>query len=149
MLDNLNEAQSYTWHPLSAARQLKDLVLFCPKPYFRLVNNSKQHHKHKVHEKLIKLHIRHTPNGVTVKKIQAKQVMHTCCKKGVNLYAKVQQHDIAIHGMKVDMMLNNMQLESLKSDKRLRSNRHLKLQQNNSFSNSNTITSGSPLWSKI
>ena len=79
MLVNLSEAQPKHGIPLSAARQLKHLVLFCPKPNFRLVNNSKQQHKHKLHEKLIKLHIKNTPNGVTVKKIQAKQVMHTCC----------------------------------------------------------------------
>src|SRR3954463_9449452 len=54
-------------------------VLICPNPYFRLVNNSKQWHNHKVHEKLIKIHIRHTPNGVTGKKIQVGQVTGTCC----------------------------------------------------------------------
>src|ERR1041385_6978790 len=79
MLVNLSEAQPKHGITLSAARRLKELVLFCPKPYFRLVNNSKQQHKHKVHEKLIKLHIKNTPNGVTVKKIQAKQVTGTSC----------------------------------------------------------------------
>src|SRR3954470_9648028 len=74
MLVNLSEAQPKHGITLSTPRQLKHLVLFCPKPCFRLVNNSKQKHKHKVHEKLIKLHIKNTPNGVTVKKIQAKQV---------------------------------------------------------------------------
>src|ERR1041385_6009480 len=80
MLVNLIEAQPKDGITLSAARQLQDLVLFFPKPYFRLVNNSKQYHKHKVHEKLIKLHIKNTPNGVTVKKIQAKQVWNTICQ---------------------------------------------------------------------
>src|ERR1041385_8892622 len=80
MLVNLSEAQPKHGITLSAAQQLKDLVLFCPKPYFRLVNSSKQLHKHKLHEKLIKLHIRHTPNGVTVKKIEAIQVTGTICQ---------------------------------------------------------------------
>src|ERR1041385_3009407 len=79
-LVNLSEAQLKHGITLSAARQLKDLVLFCPKPYFRLVNSSKQKNKHKVHEKLIKLHIKNTPNGVTVKKIQAKQVTGIICQ---------------------------------------------------------------------
>src|ERR1041385_5986740 len=65
------------------------------------------------------------------------------------LYDQQAYHDNAIHIMEVDMILNNMQLESLNSDKRLRRNRHPKLQQINSFSNSSTLTSGSPLWSKI
>src|SRR3954469_11499663 len=30
-------------------------------------------------KKLIKIHIKNTPNGVTDKKIQSKQVMTTCC----------------------------------------------------------------------
>ena len=34
------------------------------------------------------------------------------------LYDKQAYHDNSIHGMKVDMMLNNMQLESPTSDKR-------------------------------
>src|SRR3954463_14337572 len=80
MLVNLSEAQPKHGITLSASRQLKHLVLFCPKPYFRLVNNRKQFHKHKVHEKLIKLHIKNTPNGVTVKKIQAKQITGTICQ---------------------------------------------------------------------
>ena len=45
------------------------------------------------------------------------------------LYDQQAHHGNAIHGMKVDMMLNNMQLESLNSDKRFRSNRQPKLQQ--------------------
>src|SRR3954471_3931932 len=61
------------------------------------------------------------------------------------LYDQKAYHDNAIHGMKVDIMLNNMQLESINSDKRSRHTRRPKLQQNNSFSNSSTITSGSPL----
>src|SRR3954470_19493405 len=80
MLVNLSEAQPKHGITLSTPRQLKHLVLFCPKPCFRLVKNSKQYHKHKVHEKLIKLHIKHTPNGVTVKKIQATQVTGTNCQ---------------------------------------------------------------------
>ena len=80
MLVNLNEAQPHHGITLCAARKLKHLVLFYPKPYFRLVNISKQQHKHKVHEILIKLHIKKTPNGVTVKKIQAKQVTGTICQ---------------------------------------------------------------------
>src|SRR3954465_4913681 len=64
---------------LLAPQQLRDLLLICPKPYFRLVNNSKQWHNHKVHEKLIKINIRHTPNGATAKrykpnKLQAQTV---------------------------------------------------------------------------
>ena len=69
MLVNLSEAQPKHGIPLSTPQKLKDLVLFLPKPYFRWVNNKKQRHKHKVHEILIKLHIKNTPNGVTVKKI--------------------------------------------------------------------------------
>src|SRR4051812_26891372 len=80
MLVNLSEAQPQHGITLSVARQLKHLVLLCPKPYFRLVNKNKQSNKHKVHEKLIKLHIKNTPNGVTVKKIQAKQVTGTICQ---------------------------------------------------------------------
>src|ERR1044071_10022841 len=80
MLVNLSEAKPKHGIPLSTPQQLKDLVLFCPKPSFRLFNNSKQYHKHKLHEKLIKLHIKNTPNGVTVKKIQAKQVTGTICQ---------------------------------------------------------------------
>src|ERR1041385_6944147 len=80
MLVNLSEAQPKHGITLSVARLLKHLVLFCPKPNFRLVNNSKQYNKHKVHEKLIKLHIKNTPNGVTVKKIKAKQVTCTNCQ---------------------------------------------------------------------
>ena len=38
-----------------------------------------------------------------------------------------------VHETEVDMMLYNMQLESLNSDKRLRRNRHPKFQQSNSF----------------
>ena len=95
---------------LSAAQQLKDLVLFCPKPYFRLVNNSKQYHKHKVHEKLIKLHIRHNPNGVTVKKIQAKHVTGTICQhkvaqfRATNKQAKGCKHAKKIYATKVYMV---------------------------------------------
>src|ERR1041385_4739885 len=80
MLVNFSEAQPKHGITLSAAQQLKDLVPFFPKPYFSLVNNRKKEHKHKIHEKLIKLHIKNTPNGVTVKKIQAKQVMGTMCQ---------------------------------------------------------------------
>src|SRR3954466_13630811 len=80
MLVNLSEAQPKHSITQGTPRQLKDSVLFCPKPYFRLVNSSKQYHKHKVHEKLIKLHIKNTPNGVTGKKIQAKQVTGTICQ---------------------------------------------------------------------
>ena len=43
------------------------------------------------------------------------------------------------------MMLNRMQQESLKSEKRLRRNRHPKLTQNNSFNNSLQLTTGSPV----
>src|ERR1041385_115987 len=46
MLVNLSEANPKHGITLSVARQLKELVLFCPKPYFRLVNRSKQCHKH-------------------------------------------------------------------------------------------------------
>ena len=65
------------------------------------------------------------------------------------LYEQQAYHDNAIHIMEVDMILNNMQLESLNSDKRSRHTRRPNLQQNNSFSNISTLTSGSPLWSKI
>ena len=68
MLVNLSEAQPKHGITLSAARLLKDLVLFCPKPYFRLVNNSKQQHKHKVHEKLIRLHIKNTETELQLKR---------------------------------------------------------------------------------
>src|ERR1041385_796517 len=93
MLVNLSEAQPKHGITLSAAQQLKDLVLFCPKPYFRLVKSSKQLHKHKVHEKLIKLHIKNTPNGVTVKKIQAKQVWNTICQHHEAHFRALHKHD--------------------------------------------------------
>src|SRR3954466_4771303 len=92
MLVNLSGAQPKHGITLSAARQLQDLVLFCPKPYFRLVNNSKQYHKHKAHEKLIKLHIKNTPNGVTVKKIQAKQVTGTNCQHQEAHFRALHKH---------------------------------------------------------
>src|SRR3954471_880664 len=94
---------------LGATRQLKELVLFCPKPYFRLVNNSKQQHKHKAHEKLIKLHIKNTPNGVTVKKIQAKQITGINCQhteayfRAINKQDKQCKHASKVHGIIVDM----------------------------------------------
>src|ERR1041385_8180979 len=65
------------------------------------------------------------------------------------LYDQQAYHGNEIHIMEVDMMLNNMQLESLNSDKRSRHTRRPKLQQNNSFQHNSTLTSGSPLWSKI
>src|ERR1041385_91899 len=55
------------------------------------------------------------------------------------LYDQQAYHGNTIHIMKVDMMLNNMQLESLNSDKRSRHTRRPKLQQN---INSSTLTSG-------
>src|ERR1044071_5456543 len=101
MLVNLSEAQPKHGITLSAVQQLKDLVLFCPKPYFRLVNSSKQKHKHKVHEKLIKLHIKNTPNGVTVKKIEAKQVTGTICQHHeAHFRAKHKQNNACKHAHK-------------------------------------------------
>src|ERR1041385_4867090 len=55
------------------------------------------------------------------------------------LYDQQSYHDNAIHIMEVDMMLNNMQLESLNSGKLLRRNRHPKLQQIYSFQHSSTL----------
>ena len=65
-------------HNTTCPTTIKGFGVVCPKPYFRLVNNSKQWQTHKVHEKLIKIHIKITPNGVTDKKIQALQVTGTC-----------------------------------------------------------------------
>ena len=58
----------------------------------QLVNNSKQYHKHELHEILVKLHIKNTPNGVTVKKIQATQVMNTICQHQVAHLRAMEQH---------------------------------------------------------
>src|ERR1041385_5519318 len=57
-------------------------------------------------------------------------------------YDQQAYHDNSIHIMKVDMMHNNMQLESLNSDKRSRHTRRPKLQQHNSFQHNSTLTSG-------
>src|ERR1041385_1717755 len=93
MLVNLSEAQPKHGIPLSTPQQLKHLVLFCPKPYFRLFNNRKQSHKHKVHEIIIKIHIKNTPNGVTVKKIQAKQVWNTICQHQEAHFREMHKQD--------------------------------------------------------
>src|ERR1041385_7733779 len=56
-----------------------------------------------------------------------------------NLYDQQAYHGNTIHVMEVDMMLNNMQQESLNSDKRSRHTRRPKLQQN---IKSSTLTAG-------
>src|SRR3954471_23116111 len=67
----------------------------------------------------------------------------------LKIYEQKAYHGNTIHIMEIYMMLNNMQLESLNSDKRSRHTRRPKLQQINSFQHGGTLTSGSPLWSKI
>ena len=67
MLVNLSEAQPKHGISLSAQRQLKDLVLFCPKQYF--IINKQEQHKHNLHAILVKLHIKNIFIGETVKKL--------------------------------------------------------------------------------
>src|SRR3954468_20448527 len=94
--------------------------MFRPKPYFRLINSSKQYHKHKAHGKLIKLHIKNTPNGVTVKKIHAKQVTGTICQHHEahfrSMHKQVNQckHNHTWYEIKLDMTRKAWKKESYK-----------------------------------
>ena len=69
------------------------MVLFCPKPYFIIFISKQEQHIHDLHEILVKLHVKNTPNGATVKKIQASQVMNTICQQQVAHLRAMQQHD--------------------------------------------------------
>ena len=58
---------------------------------------------------LVKLHVKNTPNGVTVKKIQASQVMNTICQQQVAHFGAMNQHATGCkhaskgHGLTIDM----------------------------------------------